>query len=816
MGNLQRWLCLGLLTLSAGSLHAFVADDHGELDAGLLKQEDTRIGNVVLRPKTTISPQLEEGYFEGLEVIRDQKSNNIRLLHGSFPDVETLNTREASAFVELCKRYVDQHPDIFGVSSADIRVLESALFMGQDEQFVRFHVYRNGIRVKDASLDFRFKFGTLLQISNQSFAEAKVVGSLQERSDLLDKAEQVVNAKHITPIQPVYRVLETDKGYILEKVESFAVRGENGLPYYLELDTVTGKVYELSRQFYNYSGHAKADVYPRWYDEAIQSRPLMLMDVQTSKGNVRTNTLGMFDAAADVAPQIQDGLKGQYVAVRDVNGRNVKAPGTLVNNIWNIDVKKDAQQQPWMDTVVAQSMIFDKTTAIVLRAKKYIDMPWFGKVLGANANLNSHCNAYWDGSTINLFSGNAQCANTALIADVVYHEWGHGLHHNAEGIEDGALSEGFGDIMSLVMTHSNLLGIGFLLANRGPVRDIKPPKIYPRDRGEVHAEGLIIASTFWELFEKLTAKYGEQRAGEMIENFAFKMIFTARTYHDVYHALLVIDSNGGNPRSGTPHQCILNEVFSNHGIAQKDPACELAAVESWQIDGQDGTFLKPGTSVSVKLKARNSAPQVLRGLEASITSDLPGTSVDGKLHWAEIPANGSALSSNAVRMSIPAQAACGQTFHTTANLKAGAKELALSKEWVLGFNEGTAKGFTAAGLPLVIKDFQTISANLNAADPAWKADTTVEKVELTFEMRHTFLGDLTIGLKGPDGALVQVYKGSGRGNGGVKFNADVSANFKGKKISGEWQLVVKDTAAGDEGSLTAYSVKLTPALYNCR
>ena len=174
-----------------------------------------------------------------------------------------------------------------------------------------------------------------------------------------------------------------------------------------------------------------------------------------------------------------------------------------------------------------------------------------------------------------MYSGDDTCASTGLISDVVYHEWGHGLHANAGGIQDYAFSEGFGDILSLAMTHSSKIGIGFFVKDQKPVRNIEETKIYPRDRGESHTEGMIIGSTFWDLFVALQAKYGEEKAGEMLKNYAFKMIFTSRTYLDVYAALLVIDAKTPNLLDGSPNLCLLNGVFVKHGLAKEDASCAV-------------------------------------------------------------------------------------------------------------------------------------------------------------------------------------------------------------------------------------------------
>ena len=132
------------------------------------------------------------------------------------------------------------------------------------------------------------------------------------------------------------------------------------------------------------------------------------------------------------------------------------------------------------DLSIAHMNVYFHTDKLISYAKKYIDTPWLHKKLLANVNLTRTCNAHWDGTTINFYVGDNVCGNTGLISDVVYHEWGHGLDAKTGGIQDGAFSEGFGDIMSIMMTGSPVLGIGFRL-DGSPVRHLEEDKIYPQD-----------------------------------------------------------------------------------------------------------------------------------------------------------------------------------------------------------------------------------------------------------------------------------------------------------------------------------------------
>src|SRR5205085_1753167 len=57
------------------------------------------------------------------------------------------------------------------------------------------------------------------------------------------------------------------------------------------------------------------------------------------------------------------------------------------------------------------------------------------------------CNAFYDGLGINFFGQSNRCVNTARIADVVLHEYGHGITDQVYRplAPSGAMHEGFSD-----------------------------------------------------------------------------------------------------------------------------------------------------------------------------------------------------------------------------------------------------------------------------------------------------------------------------------------------------------------------------------
>jgi hypothetical protein len=167
-----------------------------------------------------------------------------------------------------------------------------------------------------------------------------------------------------------------------------------------------------------------------------------------------------------------------------------------------------------------------------------------------------------------------ECANTGLISDVMFHEWGHGLDANTGGIEDGGMSEGFGDALAFFMTDDSRIGVDFLPVEQKPVRDVSIKKVYPTDvTGQVHKDGLIIGGTWWDLYTALKAKHGYADGRKIMGKFLFKGVYQASKMTDVYAATVALDDNNADTTDGTPNFCLINKAFSDHGLAKPDASC---------------------------------------------------------------------------------------------------------------------------------------------------------------------------------------------------------------------------------------------------
>ncbi len=540
-----------------------------------LMKEGVALQEKVIRPSVILDSSLSSGNPATLRVYRDVKSGAMRRMLGQLGTV-SLAQRDASTFEAWCRAYVEAHEVLFGLPAQDLRLVPAALLLTQDVTFVKFHVYRNGRLIRDAAVDFHFKGNTLVQVINASFSEAAETsnGVQKEKSDLQTQLAMQFPLSKIAIGTDYFRVEEVEAGYELVAVTSALVQSAAQGDFWVEMNQETGKIFEWREAELYFDGMAQAEIYPRWYQE--KPVPLAIPYVkltQADRAGVQTDSRGIFSSEerGDV-PTLQ-GFSGLFVSNNLLSGSAITQKAVETEMGWKLYLEGKPSQPAWKDKTMAQPMVYYHANAIIQEAKHFVSSPWLTTPLRANINLTRTCNAHWDGTTINLYSGDDRCANTSLISDVVYHEWGHGLHANAGGIQDHAFSEGFGDIMSISMTHSPKLGIGFFAKTQKPVRNLEDLKIYPRDQGEVHAEGMIIGTTFWDMFVALRDKYGEAKADEIFKNYAFKMIFTSRTYLDVYAALLVIDSNDGNLIHGTPNLCLINPIFVKHGLTTPDPLC---------------------------------------------------------------------------------------------------------------------------------------------------------------------------------------------------------------------------------------------------
>jgi subtilisin-like proprotein convertase family protein len=80
-------------------------------------------------------------------------------------------------------------------------------------------------------------------------------------------------------------------------------------------------------------------------------------------------------------------------------------------------------------------------------------------------------------------------------------------------------------------------------------------------------------------------------------------------------------------------------------------------------------------------------------------------------------------------------------------------------------------------------------------------------VQVRVEITHTYVGDLEVALE-HDGELVILQSREGGSDNDLAKNFVVTTDLAGHERGGDWTLYVTDSAAGDVGSLTRWTIDL--------
>lgn len=254
-------------------------------------------------------------------------------------------------------------------------------------------------------------------------------------------------------------------------------------------------------------------------------------------------------------------LEGERLVVRDVLSGNATPEVTGVEGDITLAFSDDldpAVADTWGHLKIVEAWLEDRNSEHAILDIQVVD----------TVNMNRTCNAYYTSGTVNFFRAGGRCANTGRIADVIYHEYGHGVHHYGllAGGFAGDLSEGTADYVSATILDDPRVGLGFY-GGTSTLRNIDPDRVYPRDfRGQVHNDGLIWASFLWNLRADWINTYGDEDGRRRTDALMLGAMAQGPTMTTVGDAVILADDDNGDLSDGTPHGCQLVELLDQHGL----------------------------------------------------------------------------------------------------------------------------------------------------------------------------------------------------------------------------------------------------------
>jgi len=386
---------------------------------------------------------------------------------------------------------------------------------------------------------------------------------------------------------------DAESGNLLERVELLEFEGEqtNDRPIpakkketinrsqtsVIQDSTVT-PTNKVTSPLAGLNGKVMASIYPRSPLDVPITVPLYNIEVNANSKQSVTDAQGSFNLLGVQAPfWVTSAFKSPIFNVdRHDNAPNstfeLSSGNTSVDILWNDDNSHAAERNTFyhiykiLNHVIEQDPSFDSVN-----------------YLGVNVNIDDHCNAYYNPyeESVNFFAADSQCANSGLIADVIYHEFAHRVNHvhysetMMGSMMDGSLNEAFADVTSALFIDDPIIGKDFRGKDK-PLRNCDnkrswPDSLYP----EIHLNGEIITGAFWDLRKLI----GREEADKLFHRLRFETPdgtnnitpeATRYAFTNVLTAALKVDDDDNDFSNGTPHMKEILEAFHKHNINLSD------------------------------------------------------------------------------------------------------------------------------------------------------------------------------------------------------------------------------------------------------
>lgn len=525
----------------------------------------------------------------------DIVSQKIDPASGAWASV-TYDTRKSAAFpagsdpIAAARELIEKHAADLGFNADEIVMQGSQAsepFPGS--LLVVFQRAYNGLAIKGAFIQIYFaKQGDgslrLSEIVNNSFGPI----AIKPEVDASPSDEEVLVASGLEDGDAV-----KVEGRELLIQPSVGPDGRYEFTYATEYkisDAASGELYSLTLNNADlsiveaYSNHVyerqqiSAETFVRSYvlqDQAV--RPLQFANILDNGQKLITDENGFVDVTG---PNVTVQL------VSDKSAGGIQLSGS--NDFFSFPLRLGANGQTSIllnSTDAAAINTFVAMQEVTNYVGRFLSPEQFrllSQGIRATVNLPENCNAFYNGQSLNFFSQGNGCANTGLVSDIVYHEWGHAMDDflgtrnrskNQSGITDGAFSEGIGDILSAYMNRSPNLAPGFFLNSNRALRTVKNQRRHPpanAQEAEVHSAGLIVGGAFWDLFEGMSTMLGPDEGQEAATRLFLNHMTVTDRYTDSYQSVLRVDDNDNNPATPSPHKCLITRAFAAHGLSGGD------------------------------------------------------------------------------------------------------------------------------------------------------------------------------------------------------------------------------------------------------
>ncbi len=576
-------------------------------------------------------------------------------------------------------RFIEDNPELFRVDPSMLEMHPDAtLGVGKNNRlwFINFRQVHENILVKDSGVFIRVNSGNITQLGSNSLVDipsdfsVKPAVSSHEAMDIsIDHALMMIDGDLEIVKPPELYIIPTfgegrdgirgelytgtpGNGYEPRLVWELIFRLEPHIEtWYSMVDAQTGDILKFQ------DDNKYAAVYGGSYleDNLTPEQSLPFAFAETNQGTATSG--GRLDYPGG---NVTCTLNGQYVRISDNCGNiSLTRPDGDLNFGMSSASNCSTPGFGGAGNTRASRTAFYHVNDTVMKARAYLpNNSWLQGKLLTNVNINSTCNAFWNGTSINFYRQGSGCSNTAELSPVVYHEWGHGIDSfTSFSSPDHSSSEALADAASVLHLRTPCIGHNFFQGGGGSCTGVRDVSVRPHARPDNihmaplscnctsqysgvlgyqgHCESHIASGAVYDMALKLADAHGGDAGWAHANRLFFENLNETRAAYQLvsggqcnpnavvngcasrnwYTVWLFADDDNGNLADGTPNGCLIWDAFADHGIACGDrPPCytvcpPLFTPNLIAVPGQDSTTLswQPVQNAAYYLIFRNSS-----------------------------------------------------------------------------------------------------------------------------------------------------------------------------------------------------------------
>jgi uncharacterized protein (TIGR03382 family) len=482
------------------------------------------------------------------------------------PGLRMTHLRSGPDLAAEVERILAPHARLIGLTGNLLNLRSANYVKRVDTWYLEWDSVVNGLPVYRGGMSARIKHGNLISLGFNTYGlEAQSPQPEHNRASAiaiaLDRGP-APTAQHENIDASLMWLPEQQAGKVELRL-SWRITSETAQPvgqWVSFVDAASGELINTHNEVRFLTGNIKSKHHERHPGSSLVTSDAPDQWVYSETNEAYTDLSGVFDLDSSDDEQKTAELRGKYLRIYNEDGSNGR-------------LRFSGSTAEWTTESATQGEIDSYTFLHQVREWGASFAPEVGMVSNSLRSYvnktDGNCNAYFNGD-VNFYAKDGSCNNTAEIADVNYHEWGHGFHYSSVssggGVVDGSVGEGASDVISMLLTRDPVMARYFFTNGNG-IRSANNDKRYPEDLvGEVHADGTIFSAAMWDLINIFKTEMSEEEAYKLVSELHTGLLKGGPTIDSTWDEIIVADDDDGNLSNGTPHYCQMLEAFGNHGL----------------------------------------------------------------------------------------------------------------------------------------------------------------------------------------------------------------------------------------------------------